>query len=167
MSNGESNEGFRDAPELGRSDENAASGSVALRCFRDQRGVLRAGLCRSGTPQADDDWRQGDALTDATDEAVARRTAGESDQVGALLGIAYERVRADWEAYRPVRVPNGLVEWDVRVAGAGGGKDDPGTTIEVLATSRRAVVAVAIMVLADRAAEGARATRRARPSGGS
>ena len=152
MSNSEASDRFRDAPELGGSDGTGGAESRALRCFRDRHGVLRAGLYGSETPAADDDWEHGDTLTDATDAAIARRTAGQQDQTGALLGIGYERLRAEAGAHGRVRVPENLVEWDVRVVGTGRRKHDPGSTIEVLATSRRAAIAVAILVLADKAA---------------
>ena len=156
--------GLRDATELNGTVGNVASGRRALRCFRDREGTLRAGLYGSEAPQPDDDWEHGEPLTDATDAAVARRTAGTECEMGTLLGIAYERLRADPAARGWLRVPKRLEEWDVRIAGTGTG-DDRGTTIEVLATSRRSAVAVAILVLADKAAQNAHAARRARPSG--
>ena len=88
---------FRECPELGAADGGNGR-TAALRCFaNDGSGLLVAELYPSDVADHEDHRAHAEPLTTEADAALARERAHAggrrtADQVGALIGIALERL---------------------------------------------------------------------------
>ena len=87
-----------------------------LRVFRDEAGLLRAGLHPHAQATPDDHWNDGTTLTEATDalDAVTEHPDNETLQQERLLVAAYERLCHDTTTPRNVYVPAELRPWAAR-----------------------------------------------------
>ena len=87
-----------------------------LRVFRDEAGLLRAGLHPHAQAAPDDHWDDGTTLTEATDalDAVAEHPDNETLQQERLLIAAYHRLDHDRATPRNVYVPAELRPWAAR-----------------------------------------------------
>ena len=109
---------FRNCPELDAPDGGNGR-TAALRCFaNDGSGQLVAGLYPSDVADQDDHWAHGEPLTTEADAALARERAHQhgrhtTNPVGALLGIALDRLRRGPRRYASVRIPASLTPWRV------------------------------------------------------
>ena len=87
-----------------------------LRVFRDEAGLLRAGLHPLAQAGPDDHWDDGTTLTEATDalDAVAEHPDNKTLQQERLLIAAYHRLDHDRATPRNVYVPAELRPWAAR-----------------------------------------------------
>ena len=87
-----------------------------LRVFRDEAGLLRAGLHPHPQATPDDHWDDGTTLTKATDalDAVAEHPDNQTLQQERLLVAAYQRLCHDTATPRNVYVPAELRPWAAR-----------------------------------------------------
>lgn len=84
-----------------------------LRVFRDETGLLRAGLHPHPQAVDTDHWDQGTTLTDASNalEAAAEHPGNETLQQERLLVAAYQRLWHDTTTPRNFYVPTHLRPW--------------------------------------------------------
>lgn len=87
-----------------------------LRVFRDEAGLLRAGLHANPESSDDDHWDDGITLTDPSDtlDAVAEHPDNLTLQQERLLVAAYHRLDHDKTTPRNVYVPAELRPWAAR-----------------------------------------------------
>ena len=111
--------GYRFAGEFhrdGRPVDTSLEASF-LRVFRDEAGLLRAGLHRHAQATPDDHWDDGITLTEATDalDAVTEHPDNQTLQQERLLVAAYHRLDHDKTTPRNVYVPAELRPWAARI----------------------------------------------------
>ena len=87
-----------------------------LRVFPDSDGRLRARLHPAPGPGGENDWSDGETLTDTADALRARAEHGGDETLERehLLAIAYARLDLDTATPRNVYVPESLRPWAAR-----------------------------------------------------
>lgn len=110
--------GYRFAGEFHHDERpvDTALDASFLRVFRDEAGLLRAGLHPNAQAEPDDHWDDGITLTEATDalDAVTEHPDNQTLQQERLLVAAYQRLDHDSTTPRNVYVPAELRPWAAR-----------------------------------------------------